>query len=836
MKWIAVIFGLLFTALAAVFILLFTPSGNNIIAPLVEKQINAAIPLETSLKKFELTGSTFALVLQLSEHNRVEASGSYSLFDQSLNAVYQVKADELDELQALTVTPLYGVLHTDGTVTGGADTLHIVGKSDVASSNTGYNIVLTAFSPSSIQADIDNAKVDLLLAMLGQKPYSSSDLSLKVDLKSIDPKAMDGTIAMTMMRGHVNTKLMQEDFNLTLPETTYTMKLDSRLEGAKIIYTENLTSNLAHIVSEGTVTPEPLETDLSYELNIKELALFKPLTNLPLRGPLATSGSIKGDKEAMRILGNSDIAGSKTNYDVSLKAFKPQKVIAAVNHAKVEKLLYLAGEPDYASGNLDVDLTLNDLNPDNLRGNANVKITRGTVNTAVMKKVYDITLPPATFTYDLDAILNGESIDYSTIFASNLAQIDSEGIIIPKTSALNLEYRLAISKLELLKPVTNAPLRGELLLNGSAKGDKKLLTLLGQSDIAKSDTTFTVKLAEFAPKSIRAKIKRLQLKNLLYMVTQPDYANALVDVDISVTNAKAGELRGNIVSLISHGTVNGETVAKEFDLKPMPRVTFRGQTETSLNGNLIDTKAKIISTLADLTVKQARMDLAKGLTTSDYQANIHNLDKLYFATERHLQGSMTVSGDLKIGEHLDVSAHSKTLGGRVDATLHDDDLHADLTDIQTLDTLHMLIYPEIFKSSLNGRLDYNLLAKKGKFDAKLSDGRFAQNEMLDLVRQFGHLDLYKEKFTGTLLSQINKELIYSDLDLRSNKASITGQRIKLDSKTKQIKAKLDIVANKNPLTVTIKGNVDQPDVKLDAGKIIEKEATKQLDRLFKKLF
>jgi len=49
---------------------------------------------------------------------------------------------------------------------------------------------------------------------------------------------------------------------------------------------------------------------------------------------------------------------------------------------------------------------------------------------------------------------------------------------------------------------------------------------------------------------------------------------------------------------------------------------------------------------------------------------------------------------------LDFSAHSKVVGGVVDAKLHNDDFHADIKAIKTLDALYMLIYPKVFKSSL----------------------------------------------------------------------------------------------------------------------------------------
>ncbi|MCJ7765150.1 MAG: hypothetical protein MUP09_04340, partial [Thiovulaceae bacterium] len=91
-----------------------------------------------------------------------------------------------------------------------------------------------------------------------------------------------------------------------------------------------------------------------------------------------------------------------------------------------------------------------------------------------------------------------------------------------------------------------------------------------------------------------------------------------------------------------------------------------------------------------------------------------------------------------------------------------------------------------------------------------------------------------------LVSRIKKENIYSDLDMRSNNASIVGKNIYLNSKTKQVDAKLDITANNNPLKVRLQGSVDQPQVTVDASQLIErelkKEAGKQINKLLKGLF
>ncbi|MDA3945366.1 MAG: hypothetical protein PF439_01625 [Helicobacteraceae bacterium] len=155
--------------------------------------------------------------------------------------------------------------------------------------------------------------------------------------------------------------------------------------------------------------------------------------------------------------------------------------------------------------------------------------------------------------------------------------------------------------------------------------------------------------------------------------------------------------------------------------------------------------------------------MSKGVVHLFKVIDVADLDKLYFATQRHLKGSIAVTGELARVKELDFSAHSKLLGGSVDAKLHNDDFHADMRKLNTLGLLKMLIYPEII-----------------------------------------------------------------------------GKNVYLNSKSKQIDAKLDINANNNPLKVALKGSVDQPKVTVDASKLIEKklkkEAGKQINKLLKGLF
>ena len=208
--------------------------------------------------------------------------------------------------------------------------------------------------------------------------------------------------------------------------------------------------------------------------------------------------------------------------------------------------------------------------------------------------------------------------------------------------------------------------------------------------------------------------------------------------------------------------------------------------------------------------------------------------------KHNIIGTESFENNEKKAKNLDLTIHSKLAGGKFDAKLHNDDFHADLKSMQTLDILQMLIYPEMFKSTINGKLDYNLLRKKGQFNAQLTDGTFTKNQMFTLVKQYGKVDLYKENFKGDVKANINKEHILASMNLKSRVSSIKTTNTKLNSKTKEIDSVIKISANNNPITVTLKGNATSPKVGVDVEDLVKKEATKviqkEVGKLFKGLF
>jgi len=661
MKFLTWILGLIIVVVVLVYVVAFTSVGNGLLQPTIESKIKEQTKLNSKLEVFSLSMSEFEILLALNDSNTVHIKGKYSLFSQVFNIVYDVKLEKLNTLKALTSQKLNGSFHTDGVVNGDMAFLTVEGKSDVGNSDTVYHVELTDMNPTSIIAKIKDAKLESFLHMGGQKQYASAIINLDVNFKNIEVHKLDGDIKLTTKNGEINSKLMLNDFNVSIPKTSFAMNLDAKLKNDDVNYAYNLSSNLFKILSSGHVIPEPLKTDIKYSLNVKELGV--------------------------------------------------------------------------------------------------------------------------------------------------------------------------------LKPITGADIRGSLNLNGTVVGTKSNMVVNAKSDLADSDTTIKAVLKDFKASSVIASIKNLKLQKLLYMVKQPHYTDGVFSLDAKLTNLEVGKLKGNIVTKIQNGLLDSRYITKAYEFKSaMPRTTYNLRADTSLNADLLDTKLDFNSNIANLDVKSAKFNIKDSSLNTDYLTKISNLDKLFFVTDQHMKGSIVANGEVNKAKDLDLTFHTKVASGNIDAKLHNDDFKATLKGVQTLGLLHMLIYPEVFKSTLNADVDYNLAESKGRVNGHLVDGTFTRNQLFTLVRQYGKLDLYRENFSGDVSATINKEKVVASLDLKSRQASIITKNTKLNTKTQIIDSKVNLKIKKNEIGAKITGNINNPKVKLDVNDMVKKEAEKGIKKLFKKFF
>lgn len=594
----------------------------------------------------------------------------------------------------------------------------------------------------------------------------------------------------------------------------------------------------------GEYSPFAQSFDLKYDVKLLSLTDLQPLTRQQLAGSLKTQGSIRGDLDLINIDGVSDVAKSSTNYHIELTKFDVTSIKAKIKSLQVDALLQMLAQPKFARATLDLDLNFKNIKPHQLDGIVYMRTKEGGFNKTVIKKELGIAIPYTKFHMQAKAKLQKESIVYDYLFDSNLLKLTTRGSVIPQPLAVDIAYKASIKELALLRPLTNAPLRGRLNAQGTLKGKQEKMLLKLKSDLAASKTDLVLTLKELKPAALDLSVVHLRLEKLFYMLQQPHYASGDFNLKADIDDLRAGKLKGKVTS-VTTGKLDNVYLTKEYKFKhPMPNTSFRLRTVSTLQGADIDTLATLASGLANVNLKQARFNVEKSTLKSDYKVAIPSLEKLYFVTDKHLRGGIEANGEIQKANSLRITAYSKIADGIMKMKLVDEKLHVDLEDVRTKRVLWILRYPEIFDGGMYAKTDYDLTSQKGVVTAKFKDGKFVKNDVFDALKQFGKVDLYKEYFNGDAKANIVKEKIAATFDLKSRKAEIRSYRTLLDTKHSTIDSQIELTVDKSPVTVTLKGDIAKPTVGVDlkafmkseAGKKLEKKADKELNRLFKKLF
>lgn len=636
-----------------------------------------------------------------------------------------------------------------------------------------------------------------------------------------------GFILFTQPGNNILKPIIENKINEKLPKKIVLSKFT--LTPSTINTTIQIDEN-SFINAKGSYSIFSKSFDIDYEIKISDLSKIAPLIDMKLRGGLNTEGNVKGDISSINIKGFTDIADSKSSYEILLKDFNPLKVIADINSLKVEKILYMLYQPQFLKGELNSDIVLISLDPKNLKGYLKANLKNGFVDTKIMKKDYNVTLPKTTINMNADAKLDKTDIDYSAKILSNLAKVVSAGKINSENMGFDAKYFVLFKELALLKPVTNFELKGPLKTEGKIKGDKKLLKIVGKSDVANSSTLYKISLKDFKPDSADIDIKDAKLAKILYMLNQPIYADADIVMKAKLSSLDVKNLNGKIKTLVRNGKTNPKVLYKEFNLTDA-RISFDAIENTDIKNSIAKSNIKLNSSVAKIDINKAVFDINKNILTSDFSVNVPNLDKLYFVTKKHLKGSAKVIGDIKKDKDLIINAHTDILGGKVDAKLVNDEITKKIRGVKVTALTDMLMYPRVFDSSMDADIKYNLKTKKGILNAKLFKGRILPNQMTFLLNQMAKFDITKEIYDLTTVdSKIDNMVIISNLDMKSRLTHITSKDAILDMNKNRVDAKLKIDIKDKPVFVKIRGDINSPKVSVDAGAILKEKIEKKLEK------
>ncbi|MEA3289043.1 MAG: hypothetical protein U9Q04_02580 [Campylobacterota bacterium] len=283
------------------------------------------------------------------------------------------------------------------------------------------------------------------------------------------------------------------------------------------------------IIINGTYSIFSKGIDLNYRLNFNDISIFSNLSKQNLKGKLNTQGRVFGNIENINIKGQSDLAKSDTKYNFILSQNKKSYGKLEIKDALLSEILYMTGQNNYAKGDINIDIDLDDVKSGEILGKALLKIDNGIVNKKLVKKDFDIDLPETEFISVIDANIK-KIVDFNMLLDSSIANINSKGTFDQGTQKLVSKYQVKIDDLLYLQPLTKHPLRGEISANGDIVKSEKLEASFNSKIFGGTiDTTLDDSL-------LIGKLSNIDTMKLMYMLHYPEIykgkINGKVDTDI----------------------------------------------------------------------------------------------------------------------------------------------------------------------------------------------------------------------------------------------------------------------------------------------------------------
>lgn len=521
-KFLLFLLGLIFIVLVAVFVLLFTPFGNNILKPHLQTQIDKYSPIPLTLDVFSLRFGSLDIELNSNDDINIVSHGTFSLLSQNIDIALDILLKNPLTKTSPAATPKE--LLIENAIRGKITNFEIHTVSNSLKGEFRIDTTIVDFKPLKVVGNIKDLELESILALLGKKTYAKGTIDIVANIVGDNNLKFNGQALAKVNNGEVSRNLVKEDFGVNVPDNSFMINLFANFDGTNIEHKFELLSNVGNINSTGNTIIKTLRTNSTYDVDMSDLSLLTPIVGMPLRGEFRTDGKIVGDSKWMSIDGKSDVADSVTTYSLSLKNYtSPKDAVLKIKNLKIEKILYMLVQPIYSNGLLNANANLGGISS-SINGDYSHTIN-GTINGKVVKSKFDMNMPNTNYNHQANINFTNGSGKLNLDFISDIVSLNVKDALVNIDSlGVNAPYTIDIKDLKKLAFVTSKELKGSL----SAYGDV-VWTPVSLRGSMKSDL-FGGKLdVELNNNLISATIKDMNSLGVLDMLQYPKIFDSAIN-------------------------------------------------------------------------------------------------------------------------------------------------------------------------------------------------------------------------------------------------------------------------------------------------------------------
>jgi len=605
--------------------IVFSKFGNELIASYIENKVNNPQQnIKFKVTNFRLRVDSLDFNAVINENSNISVNGALSIWNRWVDLKYDIKITDLSILNNLINQNLKSELFTNGVFKGDYQSAIIQGFSNIANSETKYNLVLKDFKIKDIFLELKNAKIDELLNFMNKPHYLNGDLTINANIRNIDNNNLDGKLIANISKGQLENDVINKEFNQTFSSK---INIDGDIEALFLgknaeIKTQLLTS-IGNLFLEKTLVDLEKDRVVSdYKFEAKNLQKLESVLGRKLIGDFNTTGNILYDNLILSVDGNSDIFESSTVFRFKLEDNIVKDISFKVENTKIEKLLDFLNEPIYATGDLNVQGEIQNSNLEELSGTIISKISDAKLVNEVVNAVFKQELKtPVNFDMALNNQFIPNKIVSQMVLNSSLANLSAENAIYDLVEGvLKSDYLLKISSLDNLKDFTKTKLRGKLDIKGELEKKDMFLFATGKSSVLGGKLDFTLKNDD-----LTASLNDVSVKELSYMMYKPEFFNSRGDFSLNYNTITK---QGNLVGKFFNGSFLPNDLAllinhlAKFDLTKEIYETV--DLNSDINDNLLTSNFLMKSENTQIESKEAITDFDKNFIDAKLNTQIKN--------------------------------------------------------------------------------------------------------------------------------------------------------------------------------------------------------------------
>jgi hypothetical protein len=370
-------------------LLLFTPVGNRIMSPLVEKSLTSALSTPIQVQEFSLTYNRFQLVIQDRFGNTLSTQGGFSLLTLRMYAHYRIECFENNGFN-----PISQPFKTEGSLSGGIASFTIHGTGDIFGGNLLYQTELHRFHLASLHLKMEEIDYQKLLRLLDYPSKTETLLSGEITLKGFDQRDIEGDIFLNTKTEHFTpTPIVQEDSNGSFTLKSFLSDPDGQIR--------------------------PFHVKVILDASLEHAGVLEQFVGIPLAGAFKVKGRIEGDEKLLRLRASSDVARSDTSLTILIPELEPSSIIFDLKGGDAEQTFGLFATPSPIQGEISAYAELNASS-----GHINIAILNGVTIPTALKQHYQITQPLIHFDANVNADLSKKGVHYRAEFKSDLSLME----------------------------------------------------------------------------------------------------------------------------------------------------------------------------------------------------------------------------------------------------------------------------------------------------------------------------------------------------------------------------------------------------------------------------